>query len=247
MPDPRRLFTSRAHLANVMNMRAIVVRHYKTLLNASDRILGWGDAPRAKDWGEDVAYVHNRLRELDINFDRIYSSNLERARRTAMHYASSYGILFLHDAPELNEVNYGTLYGKNKQWVAKNIPQHKKDPDFVYPEGESFRQMQRRSVDFLLSQSTHHPDCTALVVVHAGVIRGFVCDFLGLDYAAHLKQKITHRYIGDFTFDADGNCIRYDELGKKSGFVRSGAVLVPWTRPRPDDSTHDMRAGAPAI
>lgn len=217
-------------------MRAIVVRHYKTLLNASGLIMGWGDAPRAKDWDEDIAYVYNRLRALEISFDRVYSSNLERARRTAMHYARSYGILFLYDAAELNEVNYGTLYKKSKQWVAKNIPQHKKDPDFVYPEGESFRQMQQRSVDFLLSQNALYPDSTVLVVVHAGVIRGFVSHFLGLDYARHLKQKVSHRYIGDFTLDQDNTCIRYDELGKNSGFVRSGTVQVPWINPAKDDS-----------
>jgi len=212
-------------------MRVIVVRHYKTLLNASDRILGWGDAPRAKDWGADIAYVVGRLRELSITFDRIYSSNLERARQTAMHFARGYGILIVHDAEQLNEVNYGSLYRKSKQWVAKNIPQHKKDPDFVYPEGESFRQMQERSVRFLLLQNEICPDSTVLLVVHAGVIRGFVSHFLGLDYARHLKQKISHRYIGEFTLDREGACIRYDELGKKSGFVRSGTIRVPWIKP----------------
>lgn len=230
-----------------MNMRAIVVRHYKTLLNASDRIMGWGDAPRAKDWNEDIAFVHDRLCELELGFDRVYSSNLERARRTAMHYARCYDIIFVHDAPELNEVNYGALYKQSKQWVAKNIPQHKKDPDFVYPDGESFREMQRRSVDFLLSQNAYFPDSTVLVVVHAGVIRGFVSHFLGLDYAQQLKQKVSHRYIGDFTFDTDGNCVRYDELGKKSGFVRSGAVLVPWKRPVPGDPGDGVLISAPAV
>jgi broad specificity phosphatase PhoE len=231
-----------------MNMRALVVRHYKTLLNASGRILGWGDAPRASDWGEDVAYVDNRLRKLEFRFDRVYSSNLERARRTAMYYARCYGILCVYDAPELNEVNYGVLYRMSKQWVIKNIPQHKQDPDFVYPEGESFRQMQQRSVDFLLSQNAHHPDSTVLLVVHAGVIRGFVSHFLGLDYTSHLKEKITHRYIGDFTLDRKGRCLRYDELGKKSGFVRSGSVRVPWVRPAVDSAAgDDTLTAAPVV
>ncbi len=239
-----------------MNMRAIVVRHYKTLLNASGRIMGWGDAPRAKDWGDDIAYIDGRLRELEISFDRVYSSHLERARRTAMHYARNYSILCVHDAAELNEVNYGALYNKSKQWVTKHLPQHKKDPDFVYPEGESFRQMQKRSVDFLLSQNARHPDSTILLVVHAGVIRGFVSHFLGLDYASQLKQKVSHRYIGDFTLDRDGNCTRYDELGKKSGFLRSGSIKVPWSNgpvtisvpPVPgDDADADHLTSAPAV
>lgn len=209
-------------------MRAIVIRHYKTLLNASDRILGWGDAPRAKDWDEDITYVEKRLRKMDLAFDRIYSSNLERSRKTAMYFASSYGINIVYDACELNEVNYGTLYKKSKKWVEKNIPEHKTDPDFVYPKGESFRQMQTRSVAYLQSQADKHPDCTVLMVVHAGVIRGLISHFLGLDYTKHLKEKITHRYIGDFIIE-NGNCLSYDEPGKTSGFVNSGAVTVPWS------------------
>lgn len=229
-------------------MRAIVIRHYKTLLNASDRILGWGDAPRAQDWGADIAFVDGRLREMAFTFDRIYSSNLERARRTAMHFARCYGIHIVHDSAELNEVNYGALYRKSKQWVAKHIPQHKKDPDLVYPDGESFRQMQERSVRFLLSQNALCPDSTLLLVVHAGVIRGFISYFLGLDYARHLKEKISHRYIGDFTLDREGNCTRYDELGKISGFVRSRAVRVPWTRPATTgDTGSDALASAPSL
>lgn len=211
-------------------MRVIVVRHYKTLLNASDRILGWGDAPRVKGWEADIATVEAVLRSHAISIDSVYSSALERARQTAMCYARQRGIPIVYDFAELNEVNYGLLYRKDKKWVASHIPQHKNDPDFVYPEGESFRQMQQRSAGFLQSLSVAHPHKTILLVVHAGVIRGLVSYFLGLDYAAQLKRKISHRYVGDFTFDGP-DCIRYDELGKPSGFVRDGVVEVPFVCP----------------
>ena len=209
-------------------MRAIVIRHYKTLLNASDRILGWGDSPRAKDWDADVTYVEKRLRKMGLTIDRIYSSNLERSRRTAMYFASSYGMNIVYDSQELNEVNYGTLYKKSKKWVENNIPEHKTDPDFIYPKGESFRQMQTRSVAYLQSQADKFPDSTVLLVVHAGVIRGLISHLLGLDYAKHLKEKITHRYIGDFIIE-NGICLSYDEPGKTSGFVNSGTLAVPWS------------------
>jgi len=208
-------------------MRAIVVRHYKTLLNASDRILGWGDAPRVDGWRADVNYVDGRLREESIHFDAIYSSGLERARQTAMYYARRNRIYIVNDSHQLNEINYGLLYGKSKKWVAKHIPEHKKDPDYVYPEGESFRQMQQRSVSFLVSLTQSRPGQTLLFVVHAGVIRGLVSHFLGLDYAENLKRKISHRYIGQLEFEG-GACKRYDELGQKSGFVQSGAVKLPF-------------------
>lgn len=210
-------------------MRAIICRHYKTIINASEQILGWGDSPRDKGWEADVEFVNDRLQEHRINFDAVYSSDLERSRQTAMFHARLLGIHIIHDTAALNEVNYGKLYKKKKKWVAEHYPRHKKDPDLVYPEGESFRQMQQRSVSYLSSLASKHPQQTVLIVVHAGVIRGLVSHFLGLNYADNLKHKISHRYIGDFLFDGK-DCVRYDEIGKPSGFVTEGVIKIPFSR-----------------
>ena len=208
-------------------MRAIITRHYKTLINAAEEILGWGDSPRDSGWKADVDFVEARLKQHAIRFDAVYSSDLERARQTARFHARYLGIHIIHDTPALNEVNYGKLYKKKKKWVAEHYPKHKKDPDLVYPEGESFRQMQKRSVNFLISLAERNPQQTVLIVAHAGVIRGLVSHLLNLNYEDHLKHKISHRYIGDFLLEGD-TCVRYDELGKPSGFVRDGVIQVPF-------------------
>jgi len=210
-------------------MRAIVVRHYKTTSNESDQILGWGDAPPAETWLEDLNEVEQVLLGSHITVHHIYTSTLPRAINTGRFYADSYGIKDIFSSPALREINYGILYNKKKKWVEKNIPAHKKDPDFVYPEGESFRQMQDRSVAFVESLEKDHADETLLIVVHAGVIRGLICHFLELDYASNLRRHMGHRYIGDFTIE-NGNCVRYDELGQPSEFIRAGVIEVPLYR-----------------
>lgn len=207
-------------------MRVIVVRHYKTLINKSGQIMGWGDSPRSEDWQIDLAYVDGVMSEHALEFSAVYTSDLERSRQTGMYHAEKRGIKLVHDHTELNEVNYGSLYKKSKKWVEKHIPQHKKDPDFVYPKGESFRQMQQRSVGFIESLWGKHKHDIILLVVHAGVIRGMVCHFLGLPYAESLKRKISHSYIGDFQFK-HSKCVRYDELGRPSGFVRDKVISIP--------------------
>jgi len=213
-------------------MRILLVRHYKTLINLDDRIMGWGDAPRAGDWEADLLHVEATLREAAVRVDAIYSSALERARGTARYYARQRGIHLIHESPALNEVNYGELYRKPKKWVARHIPEYKTDPDYVFPGGESFRQMQRRSVAFVTSLQLCHPTDTLLLVVHAGVIRGLVCHFLGLPFGPNLKRKVSHRYLGELVIERD-HCVHYDEIGVPSGFVREGAVRVPhlpeWT------------------
>jgi len=210
-------------------MRAIIVRHYKTVGNANNRIIGWSESPPVAGWQRDMKHVDKMLHAASIHFEAVYTSQLHRARTTGLFYAQSRGISKIRCSKALNEVNYGVLNTKSKKWVEKNIPGHKKDPDLVYPEGESFRQMQKRSVRFIKSIAEINRDKTVLIVVHAGIIRGLICHFMGLDYESNLKRKITHRYIGDFTFDGP-ICIRYDELGTYSGFVKSKIIEIPFYR-----------------
>jgi broad specificity phosphatase PhoE len=210
-------------------MRIILTRHYQTQSNAEGRILGWGNSPPCPDWKSDVDFIDSQLHENGINFDAIYSSDLERARQTAMKYAESFGKPDVTNISELREINYGKLQARKKSWVYEHYPQHKEAPDLVYPDGESFRQMQQRSVQFVSSLVLEHPERTVLIVSHAGVIRGIVSHFLDLNYAASLKHGIPFRYIGDFRFEGK-NCVCYDELGKASGFVRDGAITIPLER-----------------
>ncbi len=209
-------------------MRIILIRHYKTQSNKEGRILGWGDSPPAADWKTNVAYIDSQLRTNGIGFDAVYGSDLKRSSRTARKLASDFSVDDVVIAPALKEINYGEVQTRRKSWVADHYPLHKKDPDMVYRGGESFRQMQRRSVEYVTSILTGRPGQTVLIVSHAGVIRGLVCHFLGLDYARCLKHGIPFRYIGDFHFEGI-SCQRYDELGKHSGYVRHGVIDVPWT------------------
>jgi broad specificity phosphatase PhoE len=212
-------------------MRVILTRHYQTQSNAEGRILGWGNSPPCPGWKADVDFIDNRLREYGVSFDAVYSSDLERARQTAKIYAGSFGITDVVAIPELKEINYGKLQTRKKSWVTGHYSQHKKNPGLVYPDGESFRQMQQRSVQFLCSLTLAHPQLTVLIVSHAGVIRGMVSHFLGLEYASSLKHRIPFRYIGDFQFEG-GNCVGYDELGEPSGFVQDAAIEIPFTADR---------------
>ena len=210
-------------------MRLILTRHYKTQSNAAGKILGWADSPPRDGWERDIEFVVDRLRARDVDLDAVYSSDLSRSRETAKAYARKFGVTEVIGEPELREINYGELQTRTKKWAYQNYPEHKLDPDLVYPAGESFRQMQQRSVNCISRLASLHAGETILVVSHAGSIRGIVSHFLGLDYAASLKFRVPFRYSGDFTFDA-GSCVRYDELGQLSGFVGQGVIQLPFNR-----------------
>ena len=207
-------------------MRAIIVRHYKTTSNETGKIIGWGDSPPVKEWRRDINFVNDTLSKSKIHINKIYTSELRRARNTGLFYANSHNIHKVHHSIEMNEINYGDMSKKSKQWVQQHVPEYKKDPDYVYPNGESFRQMQARSIDYIVKLASKYPKDVVLIVVHAGVIRSLICHFLDLDYASNLKQHIGHRYIG--IFDIQGkDCIHYEEAGTESGFVKQGIIKVP--------------------
>lgn len=208
-------------------MKLYVVRHYKTLINAESRIMGWGDSPPVDDWELDLLAVSERLEKAGIKFDRVYTSKLKRAQATGEFFARRHKIKKRGSSAAVNEVDYGKLFRKSKSWVAENVPEYKTDPDFVFPKGESFREMQKRSVGFVQNLVTESRDQNVLLVAHAGVIRGLICHYLGLPYAPNLKRHISHRYIGVFEFDG-GHCQRYDELGSHSAFVRKSIVDTPY-------------------
>jgi alpha-ribazole phosphatase len=224
-------------------VRLIIIRHFNTRSNASGRIIGWGDSPPAPDWEKDLKIVCAALKHNQVDIDTVYSSDLQRAKRTAEYFAECKGPPGVIHSSQLNEVNYGELYLKSKHWVSENVPEYKTDPDYVFPCGESFRQMQMqmqtRSVAFIHSLEATHGGQTLLLVIHAGVVRSLVCHFLRLDYSQHLKCNISHRYIGDLSISA-GRCIRYYEQGKPSDFVVNGSISPVAGQPDADRFPSDM-------
>lgn len=216
-------------------MRIILVRHYKTVGNAANKIIGWTDSPPADGWQVDLDYVIRRLNGANLTFDSACTSRLERARKTGAFYTQSLSIQHQWSSAALNEIDYGKMSKKNKQWVEQHVPWHKTDPARVYPDGESFLHMQRRSVSYIQWLGRKRRRGNILVVAHAGVIRALVCHFLQLNYAANLKRKIGHRYIGDFTIE-NGRCLQYQEWGIPSGFLSGPIINTPWRAPLPQNA-----------
>lgn len=207
-------------------MRAILIRHCKTDFNASGRIMGWSDSPRVENWLEDMHYIEDVLRQKGAQPDLVYCSKLGRSQHTGEYFATQLGAEGPVSCLQFNEVNYGSLAEKPKKWVSANYPQHKQDPDFVYPNGESFRQMQQRSVELLTELSVKHPSNCLLIVAHAGVIRGLLSHFMKLEYTEQLKRRVSHRFIGVMDL-AEGNCGNYEEWGEPSEFITEQVLPCP--------------------
>jgi alpha-ribazole phosphatase len=165
-----------------------LVRHGSTRLNAEHRYQGWIDPPLS-DAGAREA---ERLREAlaDASFDRVLSSDLQRARDTARIIAPA---TRLEVDPRLRELNFGgwdgltydeaeARYGARlRRWIAsptRSAP----------PRGEPFRRFRERVV----SAYTSLPAAgSVLMVAHGGPIRMILAHALGLQWRHVVLMQIS--------------------------------------------------------
>ena len=89
-----------------------VVRHGKTMLNTTDRVQGWADAPLTPE-GEDVVEAAGRGLA-DVEFQAAYSSSSGRAYQTAeiiLENSETSADLEVNHDDRLREFNFGTYEG----------------------------------------------------------------------------------------------------------------------------------------
>jgi len=113
--------------------------------------------------------------------DAIYASPLERTRETAAAIAGALGLKVKLDKGLL-EADIGEWTGQELKTVAK-LPEwkgvHSYPSGFRFPGGESFVEMQTRTVSAIERLRKAHPGETIVAVSHADTIKAAVAHALG--------------------------------------------------------------------
>ena len=141
----------------------IVVRHGRTAPNAAGRLLGRAD-PDLDEEGERQAVA---LAEWIGPVDRVVSSPLTRARRTAAAFGT---------AVEIDERWIELDYGELDLLASSDVPadvwaRWRSDPDFAPPGGESLAALERRvasACEELIVAAVEHE---IVVVTHVSPIK----------------------------------------------------------------------------
>ena len=101
-------------------MKLILLRHGESQWNLENRFTGWKDVPLTQSGIIEAQYAAEKLIEMEIDFNSIYTSFLSRAIHTAEIVAKS--LKFDHNEIikdwRLNERHYGDLQGLNKSETA---------------------------------------------------------------------------------------------------------------------------------
>ena len=151
----------------------VFVRHGETDWNAAQRVQGHHDAARLTTRGRDQAQsVARSLRELA--FDRLFTSDLDRATETATIIGASVGLTPEID-PLLRERNFGTFEGGPVENLIGDVTgivdDVLVDPDARPPRGESFRDVVVRAGLFIERERRAPSTNRLLVVTHGGTLR----------------------------------------------------------------------------
>lgn len=129
----------------------IVIRHGSTKLNGEsgdDKMRGWLDIPLSNEGKKEAFDTAERLKQLPIRSNNLYSSPLKRALQTATPISSETGSTII-PTNSLKDWNIGEFEGKNVKDVLPLVHHFLDNPSLTVPNGESYSSFYDRVQPFL--------------------------------------------------------------------------------------------------
>ena len=152
----------------------VLVRHGETDWNSDNRVQGSIDVPLSEEGLRQAGAVADAMAARGLRFDRAYTSDLARARRTAEIIGERLAIPAIVESPLLRELHCGLWEGRAIDDLRENDPEGYAgwldDPDFVIPGGESMHQLFLRACRFLEEQKAALEETRRVLVVAHGLM-----------------------------------------------------------------------------
>jgi broad specificity phosphatase PhoE len=169
------------------------LRHGELDGDADLRFIGQLDLPlSARGRGQAAAWRDHFL-SAGIEFARICSSDLERCRETARIIAPAREVLFARD---LREIHLGEWEGRLRAEMRKERPElwerRGKEAGLRPEGGESWIDLERRSVQAIGSMAAPDPREDTLFITHSGVIRSYICNLLEIPWKNRFMIRLDY-------------------------------------------------------
>lgn len=164
-----------------MKTRLIFIRHAEAEGNAKREFHGWTDGDITLRGHKQAQKVANRLKDIDIDIDVIYSSTLKRTLQTA-GYISEIKNLPIIRTDKLKEINGGDWEGKRwdelgSLWPYEHSTWENEPHIHKMPNGESMSEFHDRlilEVQYIINNNKGKNIC---IVTHGTAIRALMCTF----------------------------------------------------------------------
>ena len=204
----------------------ILARHGQSVSNAVRRFQGVQDVALSELGARQAEALGLALRRLRIT--AVYTSPLERARRTAEIAAAGLGVP-LTPVHDLRELSLGDWEGRTVEEI-RALPgdpyeRWVRDPVACLPPGaEPLPEVQARVVSAMADIAAAHPNGRqVLVVCHGGVISAYLAHCLGLPLSSIWRLTLSN---GSITEVAPPSVRSVNRTGHLTG-LGAGAPMSP--------------------
>lgn len=231
--------------------KLFLIRHCEAYGNIYRRLDGIRDTGVTPLGERQIAYLSARFSGVPL--DAVYSSALERARRTAQGISSASGAP-LECCPALHERDMGLFDGKSWYEVEELYPEifaaWQADMDgYVLPGGESARGAGARFREAVMSICARHPDSSVAIVAHSMVIKSLLESLcsgsvpfgnntaVSLLYVDSGLNSIRVEYINDDRHLPDWMQTARQRWFKNGADLRNYSLRYAYFRPGAPDST----------
>ena len=157
-----------------------------------------------------------RLKREGVRFDRVYSSSLDRAKKTARHMLDAMGepdrsVPAVDDLVEQKAMGWRGV-PVEEVFTPENVAYiMSKGPDFIPPQGESLRMVRRRVSGWVESEIiyneevvSNHKELTVAVVGHGTASRCLFQYIMGFNDTLLWRVALDNTSISRFVFDRHG-------------------------------------------
>ena len=137
--------------------KLILLRHGQSQWNLENRFTGWKNVPLTEKGEAEAKKAGELIKKYNISIDRVFSSVLERANKTAeiaikkaeLNNLLENNKIIMTCSEKLNERDYGDLVGLNKQETANKFGKDqvhiwRRSYDTPPPNGESLKDVVER-------------------------------------------------------------------------------------------------------
>jgi broad specificity phosphatase PhoE len=185
-------------------MRLFLLRHAETEWNAQGRCQGVTDLDLSAAGRRQARRIADRLREETV--DAVYSSDLKRARNTAVEVARPLRLTVRTDA-DLRELDHGAFEGLTFVEIRTGFPDfmerwQSRPAGVILPRGEGLTDVARRAWSSLERIARSHlPTETVLVVTHHFPIAAVLCKISGTPLDEYRSFKIETGGLSEIRHD----------------------------------------------
>lgn len=210
-----------------MTTRVILVRHGESSYNVEKRAQGHCDLSTLTEKGEKMAaQVATALK--DLKFDAVYSSPLQRAKRTAEIILDGLdNPPALQTTDDLKEINIllweGMLFTEVEEKYPEMYAHWHSEPHKVkmtLPDGSELApvlDLYEQAERFWRSTLSQHQNQTILIVAHSGINRALINTAIGLEPADYQRFHISNCGISVLNFSGDfGDQVQIESMNVTS-------------------------------